>query len=301
MLLAYRAYGATIANQGNILSALDYYEKGISLYDPAEHHSLAYLFGQDFEIVFHAYSAIFLWLLGKPDQSLVRNAAGLRLAQTFAHPLTLAFALFFSACLHQFRQEVKMTRNRAEEAINLCNRHGFSLWLGWTSVLMGWAMAKEGDLEAGLSQMEKGLTDSKGTGAALFRTYFLSLLVEIQIENGLVDQAQNTLHLAFAEIQNNGELFWEPELVRQKGEILERLGKPFSEIEMNYCLAIEKANTQHALSQELRAKISLAHLWKENGLQDQVRNMLTETLKHFNEGADTTDVLKAKAILENVP
>jgi hypothetical protein len=46
-----------------------------------------------------------LWLPGYPDQAWQRNHEALTLAQEVAHPLSLAFALFFAAILHFFRRQ----------------------------------------------------------------------------------------------------------------------------------------------------------------------------------------------------
>jgi class 3 adenylate cyclase/predicted ATPase len=64
--------------------------------------------------------------------------------------------------------------------------------------------------------------------------------------------------------------------------------------------AIEIARRQQAKSLELRAVMSLARLWKEQGKKDEARQMLAEIYGWFTEGFDTADLQEAKALLEEL-
>ena len=68
-------------------------EQGIALYDPQQHRSHAFLYGQDPGVTCLSYAAWALWFLGYPDQALKRSHEALTLAQELSHPFSLAFAL----------------------------------------------------------------------------------------------------------------------------------------------------------------------------------------------------------------
>jgi predicted ATPase len=51
---------------------------------------------------------------------------------------------------------------------------------------------------------------------------------------------------------------------------------------------------------ELRAVMSLARLWQQQGKHYAARNMLSEIYHWFTEGFDTADLQEAKALLEEL-
>ena len=54
---------------------------------------------------------------------------------------------------------------------------------------------------------------------------------------------------------------------------------------------------QQAKSLELRAAMSLARLWQQQGKKEEAQQMLAEIYGWFTEGFDTKDLQEAKALL----
>ena len=63
--------------------------------------------------------------------------------------------------------------------------------------------------------------------------------------------------------------------------------------------AIEVARVQDAKTWELRAAISLARLWAEQGERRQAHDLLAMVYDWFAEGFDTADLADAKARLDD--
>ncbi len=70
------------------------------------------------------------------------------------------------------------------------------------------------------------------------------------------------------------------------------------EAEGYFLKAIEIARKQQAKSWELRATMSLARLWQQQGKKAEARQMLANVYNWFTEGFDTKDLQEAKALLE---
>jgi predicted ATPase len=70
--------------------------------------------------------------------------------------------------------------------------------------------------------------------------------------------------------------------------------------EDSYCRALAVARKQQAKSWELRAAMSLARLWRDQGKVQQARELLAPVYGWFNEGFDTRDLKEAKALLEEL-
>jgi predicted ATPase len=75
-------------------------------------------------------------------------------------------------------------------------------------------------------------------------------------------------------------------------------GEPNAETYLDYALTI--ARHQRAKSWELRAAMSLARLWRDQGKVQQARELLAPVYGWFTEGFDTRDLKEAKALLEEL-
>jgi predicted ATPase len=64
--------------------------------------------------------------------------------------------------------------------------------------------------------------------------------------------------------------------------------------------ALAVARQQQAKSWELRAAMSLARLWRDQGKVQQARDLLAPVFGWFTEGFDTLDLKEAKALLEEL-
>ena len=64
--------------------------------------------------------------------------------------------------------------------------------------------------------------------------------------------------------------------------------------------ALTIARQQQAKSWELRAAMSLARLWRDQGKVQQARELLAPVYGWFTEGFDTRDLKEAKALLKEL-
>jgi predicted ATPase len=97
----------------------------------------------------------------------------------------------------------------------------------------------------------------------------------------------------------NGERFYEPELCRLKGELL-LIGGQHDQREIELCFqeALGMARKQEGKALELRAALSLAHLWVKQMRCLDARNLLAPIVGWFAEGLDTPDLKEARVLLD---
>jgi predicted ATPase len=67
-----------------------------------------------------------------------------------------------------------------------------------------------------------------------------------------------------------------------------------------FLTAIAIAQQQKARSFELRAAMSMARLWRDQGKRNEARELLAPVYGWFTEGFDTRDLMEAKALLEEL-
>jgi predicted ATPase len=284
--------------QGAFTSARDHIERGIALYDRQHYHRHAMLFGVDLGVSLLAWLPHALWHLGYPQQALQRSHTALTLAQELAHPYSLAFALAYTAMLHQFRREVPMARERAEAAMALCTEHGFAYYLAWAMILRGWALTEQGQHVEGLAQMRQGLADLRATGAEIRLQYYLALLAEAYSKAGQIEAGLPLLTEALAQTHQKGESWRNAELYRLQGELLLSLsGDHQAEAEAHFHQALDTAGRQQAKMLELRAAMSLSRLWQQQGKRHAAFELLATISAWFTEGFDTADLQDARTYL----
>ena len=64
--------------------------------------------------------------------------------------------------------------------------------------------------------------------------------------------------------------------------------------------ALAVARQQHGKSWELRATMSMARLWRDQGKRKEARELLAPVYGWFTEGFDTLDLKEAKALLHEL-
>jgi predicted ATPase/class 3 adenylate cyclase len=301
LLEAHRVLGSTMFWLGEMAPARAYSEQGMALYDPQQHRSHAFVYGQEPGVACLCFAAMPIWMLGYPDQARQRIHEALALTKEFTHPFSLAFTLAMVAIVHQFRREAQVVEERAEAIKTLSTEQGFPYWLAFGTILQGWALAAQGEGVEGIAQIHQGLAAYRATGAELHRPYFLSLLAEAYEKVGQPEEGLSLLVEALAIVENTGERNWEAELHRRKGELFLILqGQKVGEAEECFRQALDIARRQQAKSLELRAAMSLSRLWQQQGKQEEAHQLVAEIYGWFTEGFDTADLQEAKVLLEEL-
>jgi predicted ATPase len=331
LLLAHRTLAEPLFLLGELAFARAHLEQGMALYNLQQHRSLAFLYGADPGAMCLNFAALTLWHLGYPDQALKRSYEALTLVQELSHSPSLAITLCLAAELHQFRRESQLAQERAEAAVMLSTEQGLPHQVAYGTILQGWVLTEQGQVEEGTARMHQGLSSFRARGAEVQRTYHFSLLAEAHSKVGQAEEGLAVLAEALAVVDKTGERFWEAELYRLKGELLrmgerEKGGKgeaiahsptpPFAPSSPEACFlkAIEIARRQQAKSLELRAVMSLVRLRQQQATQyvsrttqhearamlDAARNTLSEIYGWFTEGFDTKDLQEAKALLNEL-
>ncbi len=173
--------------------------------------------------------------------------------------------------------------------------------LAWATASQGWALANIGQGEEGLAKLINGLSATRATGAITNNTSTLALLAEIYLRSDRIDEGLGVIEEAQKLAVTGGELFWQAELFRLKGELL--LGqsdKSVQEAEECLCEALKIAQDQHATMFELRAATSLAKLWRKLNRADDAKRVLHSIYSRFNEQVDNLDLIEAKTVLEQL-
>jgi predicted ATPase len=129
----------------------------------------------------------------------------------------------------------------------------------------------------------------------LDQLYFAKAYAEL----GQFADAGSCIREALKAMQTNKERLWEAEVVRMAGEVV--LNSPEAdpaEAQASFERALTVARQQQAKSWELRASMSLARLWRDQGKAREARELRAPVYEWSTEGFDTRDLKEAKALLD---
>ena len=126
----------------------------------------------------------------------------------------------------------------------------------------------------------------QSTGTTLLRPFYLSRLAMAHAKHGQFDDAWRCIGEATTTIETTKERIWcEAEVHRIAGEIaLKSAESDAAKAEEYFERALAVARQQQAKSWELRAAMSLARLWRDQGKVQQARELLAPVYGWFTEG-----------------
>jgi class 3 adenylate cyclase/predicted ATPase len=290
---------STLWAAGDFRAAQQHAEEGISRYERERDHQLTYTYsGHDPGVCARAYKALSLFQLGYPDQSLAWCGDMLALAEALAHPFTLGIALWIACALHQARREPDAIREVSERMIRYGSEKSLGLIALVGKVFRGDAMAQHGEFAKGIAQMREGINELRSIGTRYSLSSNLAGLADACARCGNVDEGLAAVEEAFAMMRTGGEQFCLPEIHRVKGELLlARSPNDRDAVEAAFGEALSVAGALQAKLLELRAAVSMARLWRDQGKVQQARELLVPVYGWFTEGFDTRDLKEAKALL----
>ncbi len=118
---------------------------------------------------------------------------------------------------------------------------------------------------------------------------------------GQFDDAWRSIGDAITVGEKTKERWWEAEVYRTGGEIALTSPEPdAAKAEGYFEHALAVARKQQAKSWELRAAMSMARLWRDQGKRNEARELLAPVYGWFTEGFDTLDLKEAKVLLDEL-
>jgi class 3 adenylate cyclase/predicted ATPase len=300
LLIAHRVMGPTLLCLGDVAKARAQYDQAIALYDPAEHRALPTRFGVDSRVSFLSWRAWASWMLGYPDLALADITRALKDAREIGHAPTLMYALGFTTLTLINSGNYTTANGLLAELVALADEKGAAFWKARGMVLLGCVLAATGKASEAVQMITTGIAAWQSMGSTVFMPWHLSNLAIAYGELGQFEDAWRCIDQAITAIETTNERWFEAELHRTAGEIA-LMSQPHSansETYFKHALAVARA--QQTKSWELRAAMSMARLWRDQGKREQARELLAPVYGWFTEGFDTRDLKEAKALLKEL-
>lgn len=192
----------------------------------------------------------------------------------------------------------------AAELTALAEQKGTLFWKALGIAMQGCLAALTGEPAEAVDMIGSGMSALRSTGATLWAPLHLSYLTLAHAQRGEFDDARRCIAEAMRTIETTKERWCEAEVHRLAGEIaLTAQPQPSdtSQAQSHFANALAVARGQQAKSWELRAAMSLARLYRNQGRPDAARDLLAPIYGWFTEGFDTSDLQQAKVLLDALP
>jgi predicted ATPase len=302
LMVGHGVMGFSLLYTGDIAESRTYFDEVIALYDPNEHRSLAMRFGgYDRRVQTLCNRANASWLLGYSEAALSDAERALGEAHEIAQAPTLMTALANVSLMYINCREYEAANVQADELVALADERGASGWKPLAMLLQGSLFAFTGEFSDAVRIINSGMTAFRSIGNTIWTPFFLSHLARAHANLGQFDDARQWIGEAMTMMEVAKEKWCEAELHRIAGEIgLKSPDPDAAKAERHFNDALAVARAQQAKSWELRAAMSMARLWRDQGKGHEARALLAPVYGWFTEGFDTRDLREAKALLDEL-
>jgi tetratricopeptide (TPR) repeat protein len=209
------------------------------------------------------YWAICEWHIGEIVTCHALMDEGISIAREPKDMNTLAMALNWAAVLAYLERDPAEVDRFASEAIELCTRHNFALWLALANIYRGWARSASGDTAEGIPWIEQGIRDLRATGAVLGVPTHLARKAEALYLADRTSEALEAINEAIPMAERFEYGLSRAELHRLRGVFLAALGADETQIEASFREAIRIAKEQKSASLEKGAEATYAEYCRQ--------------------------------------
>jgi class 3 adenylate cyclase/predicted ATPase len=299
LMIGHRIIGPSLLFTGDLAKGRVHLDRAFALYDPVEHRALATRFGQDPGVSILGFRSYCVWSLGYPEAALADANRAIQGARQIGQAATLMFALGITSTTYIFCGSYAAASSLLDELVALAHEKSAPYWEANATLTRGWLSLQNDKAANAVEMISSGLTAMRSVGTTAFIPGRLSHLARAYADLGRFDDAWRSIDDALAAVERTKERWREADILRVAGEIALLSREPEeTKAEAYFQRALSVARAQQAKSWELRAAVSMARLWRDQGKVQQARELLAPVYGWFSEGFDTRDLKDAKALLD---
>ncbi len=204
----------------------------------------------------------------------------------------------FGAAISFFLGDNQDVLKRAQALYALADEQNLPFHKNVSLMFLGCGRMRLGDSHA-RSVFREGLSGYQKSGARWALPVWLGGFAAALPYND--EERIAVLDQAFEAIETTQERWYQPEIQRLSGDTARFRQSPNDELaEESYQTAKQIAEKQGSMLLNLRATVSLAMLWRDQGKPQQAHELLAPVYGWFTEGIDTRDLKQAKALLDEL-
>jgi predicted ATPase len=210
------------------------------------------------------------------------------------------FALLFALQTEARCGNYASAKAQLDELLALADEKNAQFWKTLGATHQGCVLALTGKAAEAIATIKPGLAAIQSMRVSNTVPYYLSALAHAHAELSQFNEARRCLDEAMSITETTKERWFEAEVNRIAGEIALRSERDTTKAVGYFERALAVARQQQARSWELRAAMSMARLWRDQGKRDEARDLIAPVYGWFTEGFDTLDLKEAKALLDEL-
>lgn len=218
-LQGYGGLGEVLTHTGKLTKAMTQLAAGL---DVVGHGFPETITGQNAAVTCGAYAAWVSAMQGRCDDMRKYVAQSKDLTQLFENRFAEAIHLGLCSEAFMFAGDVETCLDLATQAVDLSREHDFPFWLGTGLVMKGWALGQQGDLDAGLTDLNEGITVFERTGAGVQLPNWYGLKAETLLCAGHLEEALAAAEYALSHAKLTGDIWFTPRINAVMAQILQR-------------------------------------------------------------------------------
>ena len=298
--IGHRIMGVSRLCTGDPAGGCTHFSRAVALYNPVRDRPLAIRFATDNRVASLTFRSVALWLLGFPDAAREDIAKALEDARDTRHAGSLMTALGWAPLVHIQCGDYAVAQTEVEELGALANEKSAAIWKAGAMMCRGYLLSLTGPASEAAFVVTSAIDAWQSTGATLLLPLHLGYLSKAQAEMRQFENARHSISRALLVIEKTDERWFESEVNCRAGDVALLPPPDEAKAEAYFERALAVAREQQAKSLELRAAMSMARLWRDQGKRDEARNQLARVYNWFTEGFDTLDLKEAKALLDDL-
>jgi predicted ATPase len=303
LLIGHRLIGNARVLTGDLVEGRAQYDRAFALGYGTDYRPLATRFGQDIQVATLSFRSLVLWLLGYPAAALDDADAAIKDAREIGHAATLMYTLNQTTMfVHIPCGNYTTAKAALQEVVTLAEEKGALSWKALGILNKACVLTLTGKAADAIEGFISGMTLYQTTGATIWRPLYLTYLARAYAEIGQFKDAWRRVAEAMKAMEKSKETWFEAEVNRIAGEIALSSSEADNAAKAGayFERALAIAREQQAKSWELRAAMSMARLWSDQGKRQQAHDLLAPVYGWFTEGFDTLDLKEAKTLLNTL-
>jgi predicted ATPase/DNA-binding winged helix-turn-helix (wHTH) protein len=257
-------------------------------------------FQLDGQVSARGFLARVLWMRGFSDQAVRTAEMSIEEARATGHSVSLCFTLAAAACpIALWVGNLTSAARYTGILVDTARKHNLPLWSAYGSRFEKTVALMDADIVARSDLLNTGLDEVARSNLGFRWITGLTLFAEALGRAGRIAEGLALIEAGTEQFEAN---FLAPELLRLKGELTLAQGMAGATglAEINFRRAVDGAREQGAVSWELRAATSLAHLLRDQGRPADATACLQPVYDRFTEGFATADLIAAKQLLDGL-
>jgi hypothetical protein len=297
LLMARRAGGLANLLLGHFEQAREEMQLVIDMYDAEYDGPHAGTSTRDPKVSICTVLGICLTALGYPESGAAVSWTGIQHAETLNHSISLILGLRRACVQGILERDVQRVTELSRRLLAMGAAYETFKGSREGMVFRDWAQLRTRPEREIFDRIRASLHQIDITMNWAFLSFYMTSVAELIGEYGDVGTAVALLERAAELVSITGERWCEAEIMRLQARFSAR--DPAESVALLRA-SLAKAREQGAKLWELRTATSLAEFWRDQGDRTAAREVLAPIYQWFTEGRNTTDLIAARSLLEQV-